>query len=404
MIKKIPCIEVEQPLGTFYLTAISSKLLTEITYSRVTSIDGMELIGNQRGLDDKRVLEISKYLQTVNAAIPNSVILAANYDNDDNLETEPDKAWFLTEENGQLFINIPNISLRLAGIVDGQHRINGFLDSNVDMDIPCSIYFDLPPSLQALVFSTINFNQKKVDKSLAYQLFGYQLDDSTSDYWSPDIVAVKLSREFNIETDSPFYKRIELIKSPKLNKKELGSEVVSSTSSSAWTISSACFISGIVLLLSGNAKNDRYAIGKKNILGHSTRSDLKENRGFPLRNYYLNGNDLAIKMVVERYFKSLQKTLWKNKDDENIVFRAIGITAQFQFLKELLIKNIVELGPSLDFDDILKDFSDITFDSEYFSPRSATKKRLLDVFRLKAGQLEASNIEEEIRIAAGMTL
>lgn len=404
MIKKIPCIEVEQPLGTFYLTAISSKLLTEITYSRVTSIDGMELIGNQRGLDDKRVLEISKYLQTVNAAIPNSVILAANYDNDDNLETEPDKAWFLTEENGQLFINIPNISLRLAGIVDGQHRINGFLDSNVDMDIPCSIYFDLPPSLQALVFSTINFNQKKVDKSLAYQLFGYQLDDSTSDYWSPDIVAVKLSREFNIETDSPFYKRIELIKSPKLNKKELGSEVVSSTSSSAWTISSACFISGIVLLLSGNAKNDRYAIGKKNILGHSTRSDLKENRSFPLRNYYLNGNDLAIKMVVERYFKSLQKTLWKNKDDENIVFRAIGITAQFQFLKELLIKNIVELGPSLDFDDILKDFSDITFDSEYFSPRSATKKRLLDVFRLKAGQLEASNIEEEIRIAAGMTL
>ncbi|WP_220783662.1 DGQHR domain-containing protein, partial [Shewanella sairae] len=291
------CIEVDQPLGPFYLASISSELLKKLTYSRVTSIDGMKLTGNQRGLDDTRVVDINKYLQTASAAIPNSVILAANYYDDDNLETEPGKAWSLGQDEHGLFIDIPDTSLKLAGIVDGQHRINGFYNSKVEMDIPCSIYFELPPSLQALIFATINFNQKKVDKSLAYQLFGYQLDESTSESWSPDIVAVKLSREFNLENNGPFENKIVLVKKPKPPKNVTLVDVPDNS----WSISSACFISGVVSLLSGNAKNDRYIIGKKNILGHGSRSCLKMNDNYPLRKYYIEGNDLAIEMVIERY-------------------------------------------------------------------------------------------------------
>lgn len=396
---KIRCLEVNQPLGSFYIASISSDLLKKVTYSRATEIDGMNLIGNQRGLDDGRVREIASYLETNTAAIPNSVILAVNYYEDDSLETEPDKAWSLIQDAQGLWIDIPDEGVKLAAIVDGQHRINGFFRTKVEMEVPCSIYFELPPSLQALIFSTINFNQKKVDKSLAYQLFGYQLDEAESDYWSPDIVAVKLSREFNLKENGPFQNRIELVKKvrPK-HENESESKAVND-----WSISSACFIAGVTSLITGNAKADRYQIGKKKLLGNSTRLDLEPNKNYPLRSYYLDGNDLAIKMVIERYFDSMNRTLWSNKRCDDIVFRTIGITAQFDFLKELLKSDKIKLDSELSFDEVLGGFSDIQFDNEYFSPRTATKSRLLNVFRLKVGFLKKENVDIEIVEAAGLT-
>jgi DNA phosphorothioation-associated DGQHR protein 1 len=386
---KIPCIKVDQPLGEFYLTSINSSLLNKVTYSRETNISDGVLKGNQRAIDDKRVGDISNYLKTKEAAVPNSIILAVNHYENDELEVDPDKAWTVVEEKGVQYINIPDENLEIAAIVDGQHRIKGFESGNLSMQVPCSVYFSLPRSLQALVFSTINFNQKKVDKSLAYQLFGYQLDEGKKDFWPPDIVAVKLSRAFNEKDESPFKGRIELIKKQKENNKDY-----------KWSISSAAFISGVLTLITSNAKNDRYQIGEKSMFGYNTRKSLKENKNCPLRDYYLKGNDLAIEMVVNRFFSSIEKTLWKGKDETDIVFRTVGLAAQFSLLKELLLNGKVILNSDLNFDDLLKGFSEISFDSEYFSPRTATKKRLLDVFRLKLGLIEPAGLDQEIITAA----
>lgn len=59
------------------------------------------------------------------------------------------------------------------------------------------------------IFSTINFNQQKVPKSLAYRLFGYSLDDISREYWPPDLLAVYFSENFNSTEDLPFYKRLK---------------------------------------------------------------------------------------------------------------------------------------------------------------------------------------------------
>lgn len=411
---KIRCLEVNQPLAPFYVASISSSFLKKVTHSRATQIEGMDVTGNQRSLDDSRVREIGRYLATNNAAIPNSIILAVNYYEDDSLEMEPQRAWSINEDEKGLYINVPDESLKLAAIVDGQHRINGFYETNVEMDIPCSVYFELLPSLQAFLFATINFNQKKVDKSLAYQLFGYQLDDSAREFWSPDIVAVKLSREFNIAKGGPFESKIVLIKKTKSSKDDEKSGLTKEESDAdeallskdlddhSWSISSACFISGVVSLLTGNAKDDRYTLGKKSVFGHRTRSDLKVNDNYPLRQFYLEMNDLAIKMVIERYFTAIQNTLWKNKASDSIVFRTIGISAQFDFLKELLVSKKVPLGKDMEFESILNNFSDITFDNEFFSPRTATKKRIMDVFRLKAGLITEDSVSAEIVNAANI--
>ena len=62
------------------------------------------------------------------------------------------------------------------------------------------------------------------------------------------------------------------------------------------------------------------------------------NEKYPLRRFYIDGNDLAIKMVLERYFVALQDSLWKDKESDSIVFRTVGIAAQFSFLKELIFQ------------------------------------------------------------------
>lgn len=70
-------------------------------------------------------------------------------------------------------------------VIDGQHRINGAYfavsilkekDSQTKWEIPAEIFIDLdaptePPRHQAQIFIDVNFNQKKVDRSLVADLF-----------------------------------------------------------------------------------------------------------------------------------------------------------------------------------------------------------------------------------------
>jgi DGQHR domain-containing protein len=75
----------------------------------------------------------------------------------------------------------------LFSVIDGQHRINGAYfavqimkernsDATISWEIPAEIFIDLdplgkPPKHQAQIFIDVNFNQKKVDRSLVADLF-----------------------------------------------------------------------------------------------------------------------------------------------------------------------------------------------------------------------------------------
>ena len=71
-------------------------------------------------------------------------------------------------------------------VIDGQHRINGAYfalqilkdekGNEISWDIPAEIFIDLdkkdgPPIHQAQIFIDVNFNQKRVDRSLVADLF-----------------------------------------------------------------------------------------------------------------------------------------------------------------------------------------------------------------------------------------
>jgi hypothetical protein len=54
----------------------------------------------------------------------------------------------------------------------------------------------------------LNSTQKRVDKSLTYELFGYNISEEKEEYWTPDKLAVFLTRKLNTEENSPLSGRI----------------------------------------------------------------------------------------------------------------------------------------------------------------------------------------------------
>ena len=197
-------LRVEQPLGTFYVAVLPAELLLQVAFSDHTCAainpdgSGYDLKGTQRPTQDKRLNEIANYINRVDAAFPNSIIIAANHDlatgfdqgEVEDMASEHDeqsgiphqsKAWTVEEqEEGHYKLLIPT-SERLAAVIDGQHRLFSFskvgMQAIRSMDLPCSVFLDLPKSLQAQIFAVINSTQKRVDRSLTYELFGYNLAD-----------------------------------------------------------------------------------------------------------------------------------------------------------------------------------------------------------------------------------
>ena len=158
----IDCIEVVQPLGTFYVGKISYKDLIDIAYSDVRRIEQEEenelesYFGIQRSILPARIKEISEYVTNIDAAFPSSILLAIK-----SIDIEA------TDEFDNITYNKSTRTLRikkdkrLAHIIDGQHRLFGMrkaVDSgfNEAFELVVTIFVDMDIDDQAMVFSTIN--------------------------------------------------------------------------------------------------------------------------------------------------------------------------------------------------------------------------------------------------------
>ncbi|HGB6560392.1 TPA: DGQHR domain-containing protein [Salmonella enterica subsp. enterica serovar Oslo] len=328
---EIYAFKVSQPYGDFFQAAISAENLLKCTYVNQAQMEDGEITGVQRKESTPRALDIAKFIDSDEAAFPNSIILSVNYEADDTPTVEENKWRFERIDDVLYKIIIPNINLKLCSIIDGQHRLLGFrYSNNKSIQLPCSIYDALPPSGQASIFSTINFNQQKVPKSLAYRLFGYSLDDISREYWPPDLLAVYFSEKFNNAEDSPFFNR--------LKNRVLHEEIERD-----WSVSSSVFIDGVLSLISKNPRSDRYTInatnsknsekGRKRLLNENV-NDIS-----PLRAIYIEGNDRAIEQVLNIFFKSVNDIFWTEDciAEKTVLIRAIGISALFKFLRKKLL-------------------------------------------------------------------
>lgn len=328
---EVYAIKVAQPYGDFFQTVMSADDLLKCIYVNQAEMDGGEISGVQRKESMPRALDIAKFIDSDEAAFPNSIILSVNHSEDD-IPAEEDDRWKFEKVNDDLYkIIIPNINLKLCSVIDGQHRLLGFrYAKNKKIQLPCSIYDALPPSNQATIFSTINFNQQKVPKSLAYRLFGYSLDDISREYWPPDLLAVYFSEKFNKVSEYPFYKRLK-------------NRVLHEVTANDWSISSSVFIDGVLSLISKNPRADRYTInatystekekGRKRLLNGNSKDHS------PLRPFYINDNDKAIEQIVDIFFTTVKEHFWTEDCIEHgtVLVRTVGISALFKFLQRRLL-------------------------------------------------------------------
>ena len=85
---KTPSIHITQPIGEFFIASFPARILLETAYSHRLEAEQIEdgtynLKGSQRKLLEPRLKQIGQYINTVESAFPNTIILAANYRQDD---------------------------------------------------------------------------------------------------------------------------------------------------------------------------------------------------------------------------------------------------------------------------------------------------------------------------------
>lgn len=388
----IKAIKVVQPLGEFYLAKIKAADLLKISTSAVARYDKDGVLkGNQRPLDEKRLKAIANFVMSEEMSFPTSILIAANIDEEGKIIDDTSKRWSVerTDIQDVYNLNIPeNVS---SLIIDGQHRLNAFkyADSEcLNIELVCSIFIDLPNPYQAYLFATINGNQKKVDKSLALELFGYDVDNEPQNTWSPEKLAVYLTRKLNFSKKSSLFQKIKLA--------PLYSELDELVDKNKWMLSTAAMVDGIMSLISTNPQRDRdmLAMKKNSLWNDKTRRILGNPEKPVLRQLYLNTEDDKIYSILDKFFYSVKVILWDNATSDSVILKTIGISVLFDILKSILEKD----GIQDSYDSYINSIKDVNYSSHYFALSGGGKTKLRRILKFKLGfisELELQDSDKE---------
>lgn len=402
----VPAISVTQPLGTFYVVALPARVLLDTAYSdrlkAKISADGesYELEGSQRELLIPRLRDIGSYIKTEDSTFPNTIILAPNFDSEtgqpveDDDDDAPKRRWHIDAKetpsigNGVSYtLTIPTADA-LAPIIDGQHRLFGFnyceKPERLDTELVCSIFIDLPKPFQAFLFATINSNQKPVNKSQTFELFGYNIEKEPAENWSPDKLAVYLARKLNAESDSPLFERILVAA-----ENDFALTKSQALKQGKWMVSMATVVEGIARLVSQNPKRDRTVLlqqpaseRQRKILAIEVKNDKS-----PLRELYLDSNDKVVFAAVKNFLCAADKLFWSNSPMDSFICKTVGIQALFDVLMILAEDGLEAKNFSVDFFlDKLKAAADVDFSNDRFKNASGSGRLLIkNCFFVKLG-------------------
>jgi DGQHR domain-containing protein len=286
--ERVPALRLRQPIGDIYVAALDHKLLQKITYFDVRRVlrdkrDVEAYLGIQRPLSESRVSDLQKYVNFLDATFPTAVILAI--DDSDYARYDDDKHELILS-NVRSGNERPDLAIsNLCRVIDGQHRIAGLeAFKGKDFQVMTAIFVGIDISDQAYIFATVNLEQTKVRKSLAFDLF--ELARTRSPYKTCHNVAVALDRV----KESPFYQRI----------KRLGG---ATPGRERETITQSTVVDALVRYISSEPKVDRDLLLRGDELALADTETLKR---FCLRNLFIRGEDVAIARIVQNYFDGVR--------------------------------------------------------------------------------------------------
>jgi DGQHR domain-containing protein len=286
----IHLIEINQPIGTFYIGKLPAETVIKIAHVKKRKYDSDKSTtfgGVQRPESDSRINEIAKYCSDPDATFPTPIIISVDEKSTYTLNGS------VLEFNDDEFY---------GEVIDGQHRIKGIKKSDyIDkFELPIIFMFNLIEEEKAYIFSTINSKQTRVPMSLIYDLF------DVYETRSPMKVCHELARTFNSDETSPFYKRLKMLGA---KQDELAS------------LSQGSFVKYLIPLISKTPDQDAIDIKKS--------KPLNPDNSCSLRVYFEKGEDEIIYKILFNLFNSFKEVFyeeWTNPS-EYILTKTLGYGA-----------------------------------------------------------------------------
>ena len=321
--KSLKVLKVEQPIGEFYIGAINSSDLLDIStvdVRRFTEGQGDSIDGIQRELSKSRLKELREYVNLDYATFPTSVILAIDercvelvpVNDCEGLYELNVSSWEGDDDEAPIPLDAS------AFVIDGQHRLAGLKkrdETKGSFEINVSIFVGADVADQAEIFSRVNLAQTKVNKSLMYDLLDYAKANS------PFKTAHDITVALNRDSSGPFFKKI----------KRLG---VKTPGVDTETLAQATVVNGILRHLPKNQEKER----SKSLLGWSSRPEPQEkwsDRIFV--DFYRSDDIVSILMTISHYFEAVRerwKQPWDSPESGQILCRTTGYNALIRFLKD----------------------------------------------------------------------
>lgn len=280
----------------------------------------------QRRTEPERIKNIAKYIEdTLMSAndrlpvFPTSIILAADNEDIDFDLAKPDDVVTLNSLQKDMLI------------VDGQHRLAGMeslynrvkqtvtlfgstrdeyiCDMLKKYNFNCSLLINYDLWDQARIFASVNFNQRKVNKSLFYDIYGFfppEVGAATISRQNEIYLAHKLVEYLNKNETSPFYGFVKMLGTGK------------------GYVSQAFMVEQLVKLMRPSG------------IWYDVVEDIKSEHRRGLQNFAM-----AELMAYLGAIKNTFREFWPNDDTEkvSVLCKTTGIGAIFRFM-EVLHNNI----------------------------------------------------------------
>lgn len=365
---ELDVIEVRQQIGSFFIGKVKAEDLVKLSYSDVRQLseerDVESYLGIQRPLNRNRAKDIQEYVKNIDATFPTGILLSIE---NENISYDRD--------NSKLIISFPE-DASPAKILDGQHRIAGFMDlktgdpiidacyftqegQKIPFELIVTIFVGLDMAEQANIFATVNIKQTKVSKSLVYDLEAY------SKTRSPQKTAHEIVLALCKHPKSPFFEKVK-----RLGLKEGAFE----------SLTQAALVEEIINLITKDAMKDRDYLLRKEKEAFSVfrkgldRTDYKDNLVF--RNAFIEEQDSQILKTVTAFFLAVKNKwpkAWSKANTLSIFNRTVGIYALFRVLREFCKERYRNENGFrvIDQGEFTKYFDSIDLKDEYFENMDA---------------------------------
>ncbi len=241
-----------KPKDHFYIFSVKASLLrslSKIQHRQADPKTRKDEIGIQRKHDKKRSDEIREYIKygypwsSLTPAnkkdpefadmqkpgwIPTAIVINILGKNDDRRghKVAEQDLISIVDMDGLTKISLPTeytestwepLDLPPIEVIDGQHRLWAFdKDDKFDFDVPVVAFHELDVSWQAYLFWVINIKPKKIDASLAFDMYPLLRDQDWLEKGEEHIIYRETRAQELVEilwslSESPWYRRIEML-------------------------------------------------------------------------------------------------------------------------------------------------------------------------------------------------